>query len=130
MRRNTVLGLAIATMLAITGFSTGTATADPIGTLGSDATVFTTDGQPGGRGAFRANGDVLEACDLQSDGWGAIAKLYRSGASSPFRTVTSGGAGCITKTGDIAEGTALQVAVCLVRGNEQAFCSPRAAAVA
>ncbi|MET8634011.1 hypothetical protein ABZX69_24315 [Streptomyces sp. NPDC004074] len=95
----------------------------------STYTVFTTDDNPGGRATFWSYGEHFDVQDDQADGYRAVGYLrvngttYRvddaNGASTPFD------AGWVRKDFEFAEGTPIELKVCLRDGADGAdmFCS-------
>ncbi|MEU5608033.1 hypothetical protein ACI2L4_00780 [Streptomyces sparsogenes] len=87
--RGTVLraGAAIAAAVALPVLASPNAHA-----LAWDHTMHSDDGDPGARLRFEANGDIVEICDIEADGFAAYAEIYdyKTGQS---RTLTVGGNG-------------------------------------
>ncbi|MGO4754404.1 hypothetical protein AB4212_38365, partial [Streptomyces sp. 2MCAF27] len=57
-----------------------------------DHTIHSDDGDPGARLRFEANGDIVELCDIEADGFAAYAEIYDP-KTGQTRTLTVGGDG-------------------------------------
>jgi hypothetical protein len=88
--------------------------------------VYTTDGNPGGKGAFGESGDFLRVCDDQEDGWGVRIHLFRMDAfrDIPTLTTTQGAPFCKIQGFDsrVPENIGVGIRVCLKRGHTERFC--------
>lgn len=62
-------------------------------TLAYDEQMFTDDGNSGARVRFTANGDVVELCDIQADGYAAYLKVWNNDAALDQYTYRIGGDG-------------------------------------
>lgn len=90
-----------------------------------NAEIRTTDSRPGGRVRFLADGDVVEVCDIQADGYAVHVSVYDVTARKHKYSYRIGGNGrCQTLRAslggkyDLAEGHVFRIRVCLKRGNE------------
>ncbi|OJF11635.1 hypothetical protein [Couchioplanes caeruleus] len=94
---------------------------------GSDsAWAYTTDASPGGKARFISNGDKIQACDNQEDGyyaWGYMYDLFETYLEA-VREETTGD--CDSDSHDVPEWETILVRACL--GNSDAsvrkFCTP------
>lgn len=76
----------------------------------------------GASACFIADGDLLRVCDERADGHGAYGQLAWNGIIN--RTTRADGVGnCASAGGNIAEGTAVQVRVCLIKAGVLYSCS-------
>jgi hypothetical protein len=100
-----------------------------LGINGVDATANTTDANPGGRGVFENYGEHLKACDIQSDGYRAVAYLYWVEDGKEYlawRHDADGANGnCLDNNLEIGEGVNVLLRVCLRDGADgtDVFCS-------
>lgn len=113
-----VLGILVASMIAITG---GLASASPA--QAADHTLYTTDGNPGARVEFTANGDVVKLCDIEADGWGAYVFVRDVNTASVRYEIKVGGNGnCVQHDAgdggnyDLTEGHRFEFHICLLKG--------------
>lgn len=87
---------------------------------GTNATAYTTDATPGGKGVFENDGEHLKACDIQNDGYRAVAYLYwiaGGDAHLAWRHDADGANGnCLDNNLSIGEGVYVEVQVCLRNG--------------
>lgn len=87
---------------------------------GTNATAYTTDANPGGRGVFEHYGEHLKACDIQGDGYRAVAYLYwvEGGYENLAWIHDADGANgnCKDNNLSIGEGVGVQLQVCLRDG--------------
>lgn len=109
------VGAAVAAVLSAGGLLLGTGAAQAAG-LDIPRTV-TTDGNPGGSAEFKSYGDILVACDNQSDGYGTRATLYNS-AGTVLKTATAydNDPSCVGNYADLPEGLGVRLTVCLYKG--------------
>jgi hypothetical protein len=98
--------------------------ADPA-VAGTNARVRTRDADPGGEAYFRNSGDKLLVCDLQTDGYKAIAGLEYDGHVVQVLDDGSTNGRCESlSNGWIPEGSRVRIQVCLIRGSgPNRFCS-------
>lgn len=113
-----------ATLSAVAAFSLATwaqpsfaAPSDsPIGTYGVNASAYTSDSSPGGQGIFEHDGEVLRACDLESDGLRAVAYLRVGIATTSVHDSDGANGQCAYTNLSIAENTTVELRVCLRNG--------------
>lgn len=94
-----------------------------------DYTMYTRDGNPGGRVTFDAYGDVMRVCDIQADGWSARVRVYDHTAGGTYKyTLRAGGNGtCDTGKAsyggryNLREEHTFQVLIDLVKGSRADF---------
>ncbi|MGI5352191.1 hypothetical protein ACQEU8_28965 [Streptomyces sp. CA-250714] len=63
----------------------------------ADHKVNTTDDRPGGKLTFTRNGDVVEVCDEQEDGWRAVGYVINPDGSYRYVMAAGGSGTCLTK---------------------------------
>lgn len=108
---------AVAGLMAMVGtmaFSTGVSAAS------YQEWIYTSDGSPyGGIARWIENGDRLETCDNEADGWGVEAYIFRvSDGATLIDNINTGGNGyCNSKSKDLPENVELELMVCLEKGN-------------
>ena len=95
--------------------------------LAYDDYVSTNDSDPGGRAYWTANGDVVQVCDIESDGWAAIVSVgYFSSAYhvvDRYSLEAGGNGDCIAKGAanggvyDLPEGYKIAIEVCLINSD-------------
>ncbi|MFI1436664.1 hypothetical protein [Streptomyces lydicus] len=95
-------------------------------------TMYTTDGDPGGRAQFTKYGDVFTVCDLEEDGWAVSGFVYKANSGDiaiPIYSIHAGGKGnCSTAAAsdggahDLPESRDYKFQVCLYHGSEAAYC--------
>jgi hypothetical protein len=92
---------------------------------GTNARARTRDADPGGEAYFRSSGDKLLVCDLQTDGYAAIAGLKWNGHVVTVLQDSSTNGRCNSiSNGFIPEGSRVRIQVCLNRGSGRPrFCS-------
>jgi hypothetical protein len=65
--------------------------------------MHTEDGKPGGRVRFTPNGDVVQICDIEADGWAAVVQVSDEDQYFNTYTIRAGGSGTC-KTVNAAKG--------------------------
>jgi hypothetical protein len=60
----------------------------------------TDDGNPGGKLSFDSDGDRAEVCDIQADGWSAVAYVIDSSGSTRYAFRASGNGNCAERSAD------------------------------
>ena len=91
-----------------------------------DHTIHSDDGDPGARLRFEANGDIVEHCDIEADGFAAYAEIYDP-VTGQTRTLTVGGNGnCKRRDAsysgwNLVEGRKYSFMVALTEGNYIAY---------
>jgi hypothetical protein len=111
------------TAAAAIAFVTLVGLADPA-IAGTNARARTRDADPGGEAYFRHSGDKLLVCDIQTDGYTAIAGLQYNGHVVQVLSDSSTNGRCESlSNGWIPEGSTVRVQVCLSRGSSVRFCS-------
>ncbi|MEU5613471.1 hypothetical protein AB0H03_32975 [Streptomyces sparsogenes] len=64
-----------------------------------DEQMHTDDSDPGGRVRFKADGDKVELCDIEADGWKVNLTIIVPGTHTPVDKMSVGGTGnCVTHT--------------------------------
>lgn len=93
---------------------------------GEDQAALTTDDNPGGSAWWWSSGDILRACDIQSDGLRAVARIKYDGVvQGSVQDLYSDG-DCTDDSGiNLPEGKVLYIQACLKDGANGAlqFCS-------
>ncbi|WP_158816213.1 hypothetical protein [Streptomyces bicolor] len=117
-----LVGASVALMLG------GTLAMAPAAAAGEDSQYsYTTDPSPaGGKARFIANGDIIQACDLHTDGyyaWGRLYYLFGAFIES-VREETTGD--CDGDSHDIPEDRYVEVEACLgdSTGVNLRYCTP------
>jgi hypothetical protein len=94
-----------------------------------DETMYTDDGDPGGRVRFETDGDVVELCDIEADGYAVYLSVYDNTSHTFKYSYTIGGNGrCQTLRAslggnyDLAEGHVFRFRICLARDNNYSYC--------
>ena len=93
-------------------------------------TMHTDDGDPGGRVTFQPDGDVVELCDVEADGWAVYLKVTDKTANQEKYRYTIGGDGrCQTFRAslgdryDLAERHVIRFTICLDKDDrDPAYC--------
>ncbi|NIH79170.1 hypothetical protein [Amycolatopsis viridis] len=92
-----------------------------------DHTMKTDDDRPGGIVKWHMIGDVVEVCDIQADGWDAVAHV--DDAAGHSYTIQAVGNGSCTRVDakkkgkyDLAEVRYIGFKVCLKKGKVEDFC--------
>jgi hypothetical protein len=92
-------------------------------------TMHTDDGDPGGRVSFQTDGDAVELCDIEADGWAVYLKVtdvtqnkfkydYRIGGDGRCQTFRASlGAPYNLKEGDV-----IRFTICLNKDGRNAYC--------
>jgi hypothetical protein len=79
--------------------------------------IKTTDAAPGGKARWIHNGDKLEVCDIESDGWAAQAKIVMTDGEIPWTTPLQDGGNdgkCKTASySSMPEKKEIELTVCL-----------------
>ena len=120
-RRPTRLRRTVATAIACIALI---GLADPA-VAGTNVRARTRDADPGGEASFRHSGDKLHVCDIQTDGYKAIAALKYNGHVVQVLEDGSTNGRCESlSNGWIPEGSRVRIQVCLIRGSGPTrFCS-------
>ncbi|SBW17399.1 hypothetical protein FDG2_0202 [Candidatus Protofrankia californiensis] len=92
--------------------------------------MHTDGGDPGGRVTFQPDGDVVNLCDIEADGWAVYLKVTDLTAGKEKYHYTIGGVGrCQTFRAslggpyDLAEGHVIRFTICLDKdGRDPAYC--------
>jgi len=81
----------------------------------SNLWYYTTDSNPGGKARWIDSGDYIEICDVEADGWGAIAFLSRNSDGLELMSgfTQAGNGTCTTVSKNISETVELELMVCL-----------------
>ncbi|WUI03993.1 hypothetical protein OHR68_20085 [Spirillospora sp. NBC_00431] len=91
--------------------------------------MHTDDGNPGGRVTFQPNGDVVELCDIEADGWAVFLDVnnytkdkneydYRIGGNGRCQTFRAS----LGQPYNLAEGDTFRFKICLQKGSKRDFC--------
>jgi len=77
--------------------------------------VYTSDSKKGGAARWIENGDIVEICDVEADGYGVYAVLYQTRADKLLMEgmVTAGNGTCTTVSKDVPENVDLELLVYL-----------------
>ncbi|MEV5962935.1 hypothetical protein AB0L70_14300 [Kribbella sp. NPDC051952] len=109
-------------ILAAVGVTCGSVlTAAPQASAASwDYTMHTDDGDPGGLVRFKANGDYVEVCDIEEDGWAAYA--FVTDDKHPYHIRAGGNGNCsvvsaATAGHNLNENQHIHFEVCLVKSS-------------
>lgn len=100
--RKTVAAFAVAIAAAGAPLLTApTASAAPAATTANwwDEQMHTNDSDPGGRVRFKADGDKVELCDIEADGWKVNLTIVHGYTGNVVDRMSVGGNGsCVTHT--------------------------------
>lgn len=94
-----------------------------------DEQMYTDDAAPGGRVRFETDGDIVELCDIEADGYAVYLSVYDDTAKRSQYTYTIGGEGrCQTFRAslggkyDLPEKHTFRFRICLVRDGKNSYC--------
>ncbi|MEU0467510.1 hypothetical protein ABZ215_26205 [Amycolatopsis sp. NPDC006131] len=84
--------------------------------------MHTDDGDPGGRVRFQPNGDRVEVCDIEADGYGVELYVSRPYHNDSYRIRVGGNGNCVTRDADwpgynLAENTYYDFDIYLTKNN-------------
>ncbi|MEV5962934.1 hypothetical protein AB0L70_14295 [Kribbella sp. NPDC051952] len=85
--------------------------------------MHTDDGDPGGVIKFTRDGDYIQLCDIEADGWAVSGQV--SDNTNGYSLQIGGNGRCTTvnaKTHDLKEDVHISVRVCLIRSGRESYC--------